>query len=162
MHPTPEEQLAAIRGFVDRAASDPDLGAETLATLADATRLLRRLERSWPARMPFLARDSKLAAKLLTDLGPQLPTLVAEIDVASSDLCVENEPAAHAVNVRLQDLLARASGQLPDDMNGDEGRARIAQHLRRRLAADPALNRDPLPQPTPIPTTTGPTSPGGA
>ncbi|MFT5531466.1 MAG: hypothetical protein ACI91O_001493 [Candidatus Poriferisodalaceae bacterium] len=161
MHPTPEEQLAAIGGFVERAASDPALGAETAATLADASRLLRRLERSWPARMPFLTCDSQFAADLLIDLAPQLPSLAREIEAASSEPVAENEPAAHAINTRLQGLLARAVRELPDDLTGDAGRTRIAQYLRRRLAADPALNRDPIPPTTDSATTSDHNTSGG-
>lgn len=143
MHPTPDEQLRAVLRLVDGASADPGLAEETKAALVDAGRLIRRLERSWSARLPFLTVDNELAAELLADLAPLLPSLQNEIEAAVGAPEPRDEPTAHAANKRFQDLLGRAVHLLPDDPSGDDGRARIVAHLRSRLAADPALNRTP-------------------
>lgn len=148
MHPTPDEQLRAIRRLVDGAAADPAIAPESEAMLTDASRLLRRLERSWARRLPFLVRDNELSGGLLAELAPQLSAdLAAEIEVVTTSLPVNDEAAAHEMNKRLQGLLGQAGHLLPDDADGDAGRARIADHLRARLAADPALNRTPADRP---------------
>lgn len=144
MHPTPEEQLGAILRLVDSAATDAALADETKAMLADADRLIRRLERSWSGRLPFLTQDNERAASLLIDLGPLLPSLQNDIEEAVGGVEQPDEPTAHTANKRFQELLARAVHLLPDDQSGDDGRARIVAHLRSRLAADPALNRTPV------------------
>ncbi|MDH3682964.1 MAG: hypothetical protein OEV40_23790 [Acidimicrobiia bacterium] len=115
--------------------------------LADAARLLRRLERSWPKRMPFLVDDNHRALRLLEGLRPDLPSLAREISAAMEHPPVDGEEAATDLNLGLQGLLARAVHALADDADGDKGRARIAEHLRRRLAVNPALNRDPVERP---------------
>lgn len=143
MHPTPEEQLQAILRLIDLAAGDPEMAAETKSTLADASRLVRRLERSLAIRLPFLADDNELAAELLTALAAQLPTLAEGIATATSDLPIASETKAHQTNKRLQELLGQAIHLLPDNAAGNDGRARISDHLRTRIAADPALNRSP-------------------
>lgn len=145
MHPTPEEQLDAILRLVEGAASDSAIAEDSNAMLTDASRLIRRLQRSWSGRLPFLSHDNALAAELLTHLAPMLPSLQHEIDdvVRSVEQSRADEPATHETNKRFQGLLARAVHQLPGDNAGDEGRARIVTHLRNRLAADPALNRAP-------------------
>ena len=147
MHPTPSEQLQAIRHLIKRAQADPELSPESDQLLADAARLLRRLERSWPKRMPFLVDDNQRALRLLIELRPDLGPLAAEISAAMERPPADGEEAAHDLNVELQGLLARAVHVLADDVDGDQKRARIAEHLHHRIAADPALNRHPAERP---------------
>ena len=154
MHPTPEEQLQAVLRLIDAVATDPGIAPESQEILADAGRLIRRLRRSWARRLPFIVRDNELAAELLAGFSPRLPELADEIQAAAASLPVDDEPSAHEVNKQLQDLLGRAVHLLPDDAEGDAARVRIADHLRARLAADPALNRTPtdrLPPEDPTP-----------
>lgn len=147
MYPTPSEQLQAVRHLIERVQAGEELTAESAQLLTDAARLLRRLERSWPRRMPFLVDDSRRVLAMLSELRPNLPTLEEEIAAATERPPPDGPDAAHQRNLELRDLLARAVHALPDDADGDAGRARIAEHLRRRLLADPALNRDPIPPP---------------
>lgn len=143
MHPTPEEQLQAVLRLVNHAATDPGMTPETKSTLADASRLIRRLDHSLATRLPFLVTDNELAAELLTDLAAHLPTMAEAIKTATSELSTFDEPKAHEANKRLRELLAQAVHLLGDNSTGNDGRARIAEHLRTRVAADPALNRSP-------------------
>lgn len=143
MHPTPEEQLNAILRLIEDAASDSRMAEEPKALLADAGRLIRRLERSWSSRLPFLTRDNELAIELLSEIGPLLPVLQKKIDALAGTATQPDEPSSHAVNKQCQELLSEAVHLLPDDSAGDNGRARIVAYLRSRLAADPALNRTP-------------------
>lgn len=147
MHPTPSEQLQAIQRLIERVQADPELPPDSEELLADAARLLRRLERSWPLRMPFLVDDNERAIRLLVELAPQLGSLRAEISAAAERRPPLGEDATHDLNLELQGLLARAVRALADDADGDRGRARIARHLRSRVAADPALNRRVTPRP---------------
>ncbi|MGB5760729.1 MAG: hypothetical protein WBM50_27695 [Acidimicrobiales bacterium] len=147
MHPTPSEQLQAIRHLIERAQADPELSEESDRLLGDAIRLLRRLERSWPKRMPFLVDDNQRAIRLLGELRPDLSPLAEEISAATERPPANGEEAADALNAQLQGLLARAVDVLADDPDGDRGRARISEHLRHRIAADPALNRHPVERP---------------
>lgn len=147
MHPTPTEQLQAIRFLIEQARADREQSAASQQLLADATRLLRRLERSWPKRMPFLVDDNRRALRLLSELRPHLAPLDAEIAEVDRRPATDSEESAHKRNVELQGLLGRAVHLLPDDSDGDRGRAKITQHLRQRTAADPALNRDPAERP---------------
>ena len=150
MHPTPEEQLRVIeRRLAEVVEAELSLSASSRQALDDARRLLRRLEGSLAKRMPFLQADNQLAARLLQDLAPLLPDLSVEIDsvIAPSDSVNQgpvDEPAAHERNKQLQGLLGRAIHLLPEGPEGDAGRARVAAHLRSRLAADPVLNRNPI------------------
>ena len=148
MHPTPEELLQAIVRNLDQVAAEPSLASESREALDDARRLVRRLERSWAQRLPFLLLDNQLAAELLHSLIPLVPDLADEIETAVADHTSLaghrlDEPAVHDMNKRLQGLVGQAVHILPDDADGDAGRSRIAAHLRSRLAADPALNRSP-------------------
>ncbi len=153
MHPTPDEQLQAVLRRLDEVNAEPSLPPPAREALDDARRLLRRLERSWAQRLPFLLLDNHLAVELLRSLAPLLPDLSAEIDAATAEhssvtaptspRSTVDEATAHDLNKRLQGLLGRAVHLLPDGAEGDAGRARIADHLRSRLAADPTLNRTP-------------------
>ena len=158
MHPTPDELLRAIQRRLGQVKAEAALTPVARDALDDAERLLRRLERTWSHRLPFLVVDNRLAVDLLRSLAPHLPELSAEIDAAAAkvegagsgeptmsgaDEPPVDEPTVHDLNKQLQGLLGRAVHLLPDDADGDTGRARIADHLRARLAANPALNRTP-------------------
>ncbi len=153
MHPTPEEQLRAVGRRLDEVAAEPSLPPPARDALDDARRLIRRLERSLATRLPFLLADNELATRLLNELAPLLTDLSAEIDNAVDpraagpgtglDLPPVDEQTVHERNKQLQALLGRAVHLLPDGPDGDAGRARIADHLRSRLAANPALHRTP-------------------
>lgn len=153
MHPTPEEQLRAVERRLAEVAAEPSLPPPARDALDDARRLIRRLERSLATRLPFLLTDNELTTRLLDELAPLLPDLSAEIDAeidtgvagagAGFDHAVVDETTAHERNKQLQALLGRAVHLLPDGPDGDAGRARIAEHLRSRLAANPALHRTP-------------------
>ena len=69
MRPTVAEQLGGVLRWLDAVAADPGLSAASVERLADATRVLRRLETSAPARMPFLFADNDATEALLGDLG---------------------------------------------------------------------------------------------
>lgn len=148
MHPTPDEQLRAVLRSIDEVAAEPSLSPSSRAALDDARRLVRRLERTWTRRLPFLLLDNHLAAELLSSLAPMLPQLVDEIESAATAVSsigghTVEETTVHGTNKRLQDLLARAVHLLPDGHEGNAARSRIAAHARSRLAADPTLNRTP-------------------
>ena len=97
--------------------------------------------------MPFLVDDNQRAIRLLDELRSDLAPLAEEISAATERPPADGEEAANDLNVQLQSLLARAVHVLADDLDGDRGRARIAEHLRHRIAADPALNRHPIERP---------------
>lgn len=155
MHPTPEEQLRAVERRLDEVAAEASLTPPARDALDDARRLVRRLERSLATRLPFLLADNELATRLLIELAPLLPDLSSEIDAevevdpaaagsgAGHDHAPFDEPTIHERNKHLQAMLGRAVHLLPDGPEGDAGRARIADHLRSRLAANPALHRTP-------------------
>lgn len=148
MHPTPDEQLVAIERLIMRGTEGTRRGAEPTtieADLTDASRLTRRLMRSWARRLPFLERDNELAIELLSSLVSKQPDLTAQVTgaIRARENADAGEPSAHQLNKSLQMLLADAVHALPDDEAGDADRARIAAHLRARLAANPALHREP-------------------
>ena len=144
MHPTVEEQLAAIQRLIDAVAGDPMLSESSALLLSDASRQLRRLAGSWAGRFEFLQRDNRDAAALLSSLGDQLGSWVDEAnrlgELAGSATL---ESQAHDVNKSLRALLSRAARDLPDDEAGRAARATLSGYLRGRIAADPALNRNP-------------------
>ena len=149
MHPTVEEQLAAIRRLVEAAAADPSMAEGPSALLIDASRQLRRLAGSWAGRFGFLQRDNREAVALLASLRDQLGTWVAEADrLEDAVRSATSENQAHDVNKSLRALLARAARELPDTEAGNAGRRALSAYLRDRVAADPALNRNPM-QPAP-------------
>ena len=147
MHPTVGEQLIGVVRRLEGVIEDPGLSLESQRSLTDSIRLLRRLESSLPRRLPFLRADNAATTMLLREIVPHLPAALADaIEVSGatwSDL--DDEDEAHRVNKSLRELLTRAVRALPATVDGDAARRRIATHLRRRVAADPALNRDPKP-----------------
>jgi hypothetical protein len=140
MHPTGEEQLRAVCRRLELVAADPGLAPESVEALDDAVRQLRRLEGAWPARLPFLLADNEATAALLRDLGADLPAGLSAVERFG-----EGEERAHEMNKAVRECLAQAVRGLPSTTDGDAARTRIALHLRRRIAADPALNRRPRP-----------------
>ena len=140
MHPTVEEQLAAVRRLLDEVAADPGIGAPSSANLELAARTLRRIERSAWSRLAFLRDDNTSSVRLLAELTDVAPELAAEADAVAPSLS-DDEPTAHAVNKTLRALLARAVRELPDDEPSMQWRARLAEHLSMRTRSDPALNR---------------------
>ena len=143
MHPTSEEQLAAVRRLLDDVAADDGLTERSRATLEEAARRLRRIERGAAARLPFLVADNKASRALLDELDDLAPELAAAVPPVDQE-AEHHEPAAHRLNKELRGLLARAVHELPETERGEGWRRRLADHLRRRIAADPSINR---PQP---------------
>lgn len=133
MHPTVAEQIQGVLRWLDAVATDPGLSPASTERLADATRVLRRLETSGPARMPFLLADNAATEALLAELGVAVTPAPAP----------GSEDESHARNVALRALLTTAIGELPS--TDAETRRRIAAHLRDRVAVDPSLNRNPRP-----------------
>jgi hypothetical protein len=140
MHPTTEEQLTAVRRLLDEVAADPGVSEASRRALTEAGRRLRRIERSGAARLPFLVRDNRECLALLGQLEPLAPGLAGPLPVID-DADEHHEPRAHELNKRLRGLLATAARRLPDKPGADAWRARLAAHLLRRIATDPALNR---------------------
>ena len=144
MHPTVEEQLTAIRRLVDEVAADPTVGEVSARTLADVSRQLRRLTHSLGGRLEFLRRDNVDAATMVASLADRLGPWAAEVEsLEYQGTAAVSEHQAHEVNKALRELLARAARELPDDDAGRAGRAALSAYLRERVAADPALNRNP-------------------
>lgn len=140
MHPTTEEHLAAVRRLLDEVAADPGVSGSSRLALDEAAKRLRRVERSGAARLPFLVGDNRASVELLAGLGDMAPDVVAaipDIDGAGQ----HREPDVHELNKQLRALMARAVRELPDDGEGDAWRARVALHLRARIAIDPSINR---------------------
>ena len=135
MYPTPDDFLASIGRLVEQGAG---------GSHDDAARLVRRLQRSWPLRHRFLVEDNQLGLDLIIGLSELAPALADEIATVTMPAVWIDERSAHDINNRIQDLIARAVHELPDSDEGDAARARIARHLRLRIRANPALNREPL------------------
>lgn len=123
--------------------------AGSAALLADAGRLLRRLEGTWAEILPFLVADSRATAALLVDLAPlldgELATAIADAAArtagGSATLHELQIAVAAAHNDELRGLLSDAIASLPDDEAGRRATAAIGAHLRRRLDADPTNAR---------------------
>ena len=147
MFPTPTDQLKAARRQIELARESDPASAEALELLDGAAKLLRRLELQWDRRLPFLLDDNARAGCLLDELRPFLPNLAVEIEAEAARPSPQSEDQAHRVNLAWQRLLARAVNELPTTGVGDSGRARIAAHTIERIAANPALHRDPSGRP---------------
>lgn len=153
MHPTVGEQLIGVVRRLEDVIEDPGLSLESRKSLTDAMRQLRRLEASSPRRLPFLRADNAATTVLLREIVPHLPAALADaIETSNSTWSdsddeddEDDEDDTHRVNKSLRELLTRAVRALPATVEGDAARRRIGTHLRRRVAADPALNRDPKP-----------------
>ena len=141
MHPTGPEQLRGVRRQLADLAAEDGAAPELRAALADAGRILERLEASWPARLPFLLADNAATEALLAELGAEAPAA----GVAAGGGRRRAEEAAHERNKALRASLAAVVAALPPPPEADDVRRRVATHLRTRLAADPALHRRPQP-----------------
>jgi hypothetical protein len=137
MHPTVDEQLRGIDRLLRAVAADDGLSPDAAEALADASRMVRRLELSWPQTLNFLERDNRATEAVLADVAPLLPP---EFAAASSRLGADST-TAHERNQALRGLLADAIVALPDGDNGARARTAIAAHLRERIDRNPALGR---------------------
>ncbi len=152
VRPTVDEQLAGIDRLLQLVAADPRLSAESGSLLRDARRQLDRLRSSIELRLPFLLWDNAASAAVLAGVAPLLPPELAD-EVVAATARSEADPTAGRSeteadlarrNDRLRDLLSAAITALPDDEAGTAARAAIIDHLRARVDANPALNRDPV------------------
>jgi hypothetical protein len=137
VHPTVDEQLRGVGRLLQIVAADADLSPESTEALAEASRILRRLEASWPHMAPFLESDNRATAAILGHLAPLLP---ARLAAAASRPDADTTPAHERNNV-LRALLAEAIVALPSGQAGTRARADIAAHLRERIDRNPALGR---------------------
>ncbi len=151
MHPTVEEQLRALRGVVEHVAGEAGLSTAGVQMLSNVTLQLRRLEHSYGARLEFLLQDNLASAALLEQLEGTWAELSQTVMGEGGASTAPSEDQAHQTNKALRGLLARAVRELADDDGGDAARARIAAHLRRRVALDPSLNRPRTAMPNPEP-----------
>ena len=147
MHPTVDEQLRGVRRLLQIVAADDGLSPAATEALADASRILRRLQSSWAQVPAFLASDNRATAAVLTEIAPLLPAELAADAVAMASGCAEPHladldlAAVHERNKALRALLAQAVTALPHDDAGARARRVIAAHLCQRLARDPSLGR---------------------
>jgi hypothetical protein len=147
MHPTVDEQLRGVRRLLDAVASDERLSPGSAEALHDARLIVRRLESSWSAVLPFLDWDNRATETLLADLARLLPGVPPPVARTGPELEFE---VAHRRNVDLRARLAEAvrvldsAGLDPD--SAVRARALVVSHLRERLRRDPA-NRRPAPAP---------------
>jgi hypothetical protein len=136
VHPTVDAQLRGVGRLLQVVAANADLSPESTEALAEATRMLRRLEASWPRLLPFLDWDNRATAAVLEQVAPLLP--------AGSAAASRPDPAItlpHERNQALRGLLADAIVALPEGDAGAGARAAIAAHLRERVDRNPALGR---------------------
>jgi hypothetical protein len=137
VRPTVEEQLRGVGRLLQVVAADADLSPESTEALAEASRMLRRLEVSWPHMVPFLDSDNRATAAVLEQVAPLLP---AELAAAASRPDAAISPA-HERNQVLRALLAQAIVALPGGEAGAQARTAIGAHLRERVDRNPALGR---------------------
>ena len=78
---------------------------------------------------------------LLADLEPML--LVEQRHLVAETIGAVEPATADERNEGLRRLLTAVIESLPDDSVGDSARRSIAEHLRLRTAANPALHKDP-------------------
>ena len=148
MHPTVDEQLRGIRRLLQIVVADEPLSPSSTEVLADATRMLRRLEASWGHVLAFLVADNQAMVGLLSDVAPLLGADLGT-DIAATLAAHRAAPGqrdldvgvAHERNMALRALLARAVTTLPDDDTGRSARVAITAHLRQRLDRHPMLGR---------------------
>lgn len=146
MHPTTDEQLAGARRLIDLVRTTETLSPASQGRLDDAARILRRVEATWSALLPFLSADNEATAELLGELTDRLPeelAATAEHELAAALAEADGDAhlvfdVVHARNQRLRALLDAAIPHLDQ-----AGRRRVADHLRRRIDLDPTLTRAP-------------------
>ncbi len=142
MRPTIEEHLRGISRTLDEVATTRSIEASA-ALLSDAQKQLQRLAGSVSIRGPFLRWDNDAMATLMSDLAPRLPDPLRQLaaHVITADAAANGDE--HARNERLRSLMTSIVEALPDDDHGDQARRSIADHLRARAAANPALHKHP-------------------
>ena len=150
MHPTVEEQLRGIARLLAIVALDDALSPASAEALADATRMLRRMQATWRRVPAFLAHDNQATAAVLGEIAPLLPAEMAASVAAAVAAHPGESPlgdldvvAVDERNQVLRALLAQAIAALPRDDAGTRARAAIAAHLRQRVERDPTLGRVP-------------------
>jgi hypothetical protein len=167
MHPTVDEQLRGVRRLLDGVAAGEQLSPRSAAALQDARSILRRLESSWSAVVPFLDWDNRATAALLDEVASLVPGAALP---APHPLPLTAEPeldfeVAHRRNLALRaaltDVIAALATPGVDPAAADRARGLVATHLRERLARDPANRRsasaDPRPTAAPTDATPAPT-----
>ena len=140
MHPTIDEQLEGIARLIDRTASrHPD--DPSIDRLRTAAGTLRRIAGSWGEILPYLTWDNQAMTALLEEIANDQPGSAAAD--ADRRLAQTVDPTRvgemHDRNKELRGLLAEAVRQLPADPA--PMRAKIAAHLRERIARDPSSGR---------------------
>jgi hypothetical protein len=112
--------------------------------------ILRRVESSWAAVLPFLAGDNRATAALLAEVATLVPQAVVTADAGPDVTAADAEldvTAADARNRALRAVLADvvralpAAGAADDHPAAASARALIAAHLRARLDRDPTNRR---------------------
>jgi hypothetical protein len=140
LHPTIDEQLEGVARQIDRTLErHPD--DDSVDRLRAAAGTLRRIADSWAAMLPFFTWDNAAMCALLEQLEAASPEVrAAGVRPLSA---VEIDPldvrAAHERNKVLRGLLAETVRALPS--GGAAARAKIAAHLRERIARDPFSGR---------------------
>jgi len=141
VQPTVDQLLGASRRLLGEVAAEGGLGPQAAGRLELADRLLRQVARTWAEVGPFVAADADATAALLGELAGRLPEALAA--AVAAEATAEVAPgrggggdALEARARRWRQLLAEAVPHL-----GADDRRRVAQHLRRRLDADPTLRR---------------------
>ena len=113
----------------------PQLPPDVAADLLTVSRVLRRLERSSAAVLPWMMADNAANAALLAELLPALPADVA-VD-AEEALAASRDPGdlsgVEARSEQLRSLLARAVVASSDHPGGEKVRRRIADRLTASL-----------------------------
>jgi len=147
MRPTVGEQLAGIDRLLEQIGADPAIGSESALLLRDARRQLGRLRGSLDLRLPFLRWDNAASLAVLQAIAPRLPADFGARLAPLASASDEDEHQATERNDALRTLLGEALDALAEaDRDTGEGRVAhrlIVDHLRARVAANPALNKNP-------------------
>jgi hypothetical protein len=144
MQPTPEADLRAIRGSLERLVASEEAPPAIAPVLGDTIRSLRRLERSWSTLLPYLATENNATRTLLAELEPLVgPGLRSELHDAAAQTSgiidpqlLDPEPIQTA-NSDLRELLARVIVALPSGEPGAQARRRISDHLSETVIHRP-------------------------
>lgn len=142
MRPTIQEHLLGVGRVVDELAADPELSDDSAELAASAAKQLKRLAASVTARPSFLRWDNHTMSALLSELVPLLPDEAQHL-VAQSNETAGPSPDDETRNEALRRLMTVVIQALPDGQSGDRARRAVADHLRARAAANPALHKNP-------------------
>ena len=129
MRPTIAEHLFGIGRLLDAVAEDPGLSEASRRLLSDATKQLARLAAGADERGRFVDWDNAATLAVLADLDG----LDLDLDLLAADAVVRNG--------QLRQMLVTALETLGEHEEG--ARAQITRHLRHRVDANPALNKQP-------------------